>query len=107
MKKRLKKISLKEEVENLLSFGDIDVTPFPSPEQLSIAQELEIIDNIERLYYYIDGKTVIVELSEGYFAAFRKNPKAKSCLGLRESLIKNGDSFLLKQVLKNDNRNYK
>jgi hypothetical protein len=96
----MKKGNLKKEVENLQNFSDIDVTQYPSPEQSSLAQELDLLENIACYYYYIDGKTVIAKLKTGEFVAFRRNPKSKSPFNLNNLLMQNGDSVLLKSVIK-------
>lgn len=108
MEKKYKKPDLKEEVDNLQYFSDIDVTPYPSPEQTSIAKELEVIDNVDGYYYYIDGKTVIAKMKEGYYAAFRinQNPKIKSNNGLKEYIMFDWDKYEMTQVWKINKNNY-
>ena len=96
----MKKVNLKKEVENLQNFSDIDVTQYPSPEQLSLAREIEITDNIVHYDYYIDGKTVIVELDSGEYVAFKRNPKSKSSFGLYGNIMCGDDSVLINQVFK-------
>lgn len=102
MEKKYKTPDLKKEVDNLQYFSDIDVTQYPSPEQLSIAKELESIENIDALYYYIDGKTVIVKMQEGFYSAFRMNPNPRihATYALNKYLMLDWDKFEMKQVWK-------
>lgn len=100
----MKKANLKKEVENLKNFSEIDVTQYPSPEQLKLARELDIIDNIIGYQYYIDGKTVIVETDFRAYVAYRYNPKSKSTLGFFGTLMCGEDAVLMKDVFKINNK---
>lgn len=100
----MKKTSLEKEVENLQNFSDIDVTQYPSPEQASLAQALDPVDNIEHYDYYIDGKTIIAKLNNGEYMAIRKNPKSKSLLTLLELLENNSNALIMKVVRKSSNK---
>lgn len=98
----MKKNTLKKEVINLQEFSEVDITEFPSPEQLLMSQELNLINNIEHHNYYIDGKTVIVRTNCNSYVAFRKNPKSKLSFNLLEYIMGKSDSVMMKCVRKTD-----